>query len=313
MTFKSFLKLVEIETKIASVFPFTIGILFVLLRYQKLDIINTLLFFVAMLLFDLATTAINNFMDYLKASTDTYRQTGNVIGQEKIPTRTVFITIRVLLVTASSLGVILSFRTDFFVLLIGMICFAIGILYTFGPIPLSRMPLGEVFSGMTMGFGIIFLAVYVNAYDQGIVHLGLNGATLVFEANLRLLLEIFLIALPSVLTIANLMLANNICDLEEDIYNHRYTLPYYIGKQGAVKLFNALYVVSFVAIIVSVITSIVPPVVLLSLLVGYPVFKQVRLFNSKQVKAETFVVSVKNLVLVNGAVSVSFLLALIIA
>ncbi|PXW88450.1 1,4-dihydroxy-2-naphthoate octaprenyltransferase [Streptohalobacillus salinus] len=312
MTIKSFLKLVEIQTKIASVFPFTIGILFVLLRYQELNIVNTLLFFVAMLLFDLATTAINNFMDYLKASTDTYRKTRNIIGQENISTKTVFVTIITLLVTASSIGVVLSFRTDFFVLLIGVICFAIGIFYTFGPIPLSRMPLGEVFSGMTMGFGIIFLAVYVNAYDQGIVHLGLDGPTLIFEANLLLLLEIFLIALPSVLTIANLMLANNICDLEEDIYNHRYTLPYYIGKGVAVKLFNALYVISFIAIIASVIAEIVPSIVLLSLLAGYPVFKQVRLFNRKQEKAETFVVSVKNLVLVNGAVSLSFLLALII-
>ncbi|KHS59025.1 1,4-dihydroxy-2-naphthoate prenyltransferase, partial [Listeria monocytogenes] len=66
---------------------------------------------------------------------------------------------------ATGLGVWLVFRTDLLVLLIGFVCFCIGILYTFGPVPLSRMPLGEIFSGVTMGFGIFFLAVYVNAYD----------------------------------------------------------------------------------------------------------------------------------------------------
>ncbi len=41
------------------------------------------------------------------------------------------------------------------------------------------------------------------------------------------------ISLPLVCTIANIMLSNNICDLETDITNHRYTLVYYIGKKQA--------------------------------------------------------------------------------
>jgi 1,4-dihydroxy-2-naphthoate octaprenyltransferase len=312
MSIPTFLKLVEIQTKIASVFPFLIGILFVWLRFDSFNMVNTLIFFTAMLLFDLTTTAINNFMDYLKATSDQYRKERNIIGQENIPTTLVFKTIITMLVVASGLGIWLTVRTDLFVLVIGAICFAIGVFYTFGPIPLSRMPLGEVFSGFTMGFGIIFLAVYINAYDQGIVHLGFDGATLQFEANLIYLLEILLISLPSVLTIASLMLANNICDLEEDISNYRFTLPYYIGKGAAVKLFNVLYLLSFVAIIAAVALQIVPVVVLISFISFYPVLKQVQLFNKKQIKQETFVVSVKNLVIVNGALVASFLLAIFV-
>lgn len=41
---------------------------------------------------------------------------------------------------------------------------------------------------------------------------------------------IFLIALPNTLWIANLMLANNICDLEEDENNNRYTLVHYLER-----------------------------------------------------------------------------------
>src|SRR5690606_14155251 len=127
--------------------------------------------------------------------------------------------------------------------------FFIGVFYTFGPIPLSRMPLGEVFSGMTMGFGIVFLAIFVNAFDKGIASFTIHEGLLSLHINYLASLEILWISLPCVFTIANVMLANNICDLEEDIANERFTLPYYIGKKYSIALFNHLYILSFLAII----------------------------------------------------------------
>ncbi|MBU9721662.1 MULTISPECIES: 1,4-dihydroxy-2-naphthoate polyprenyltransferase [Bacillaceae] len=301
MSFSTFLKLVEIQTKIASVFPFLVGSLFVYYRYDTFNLLTTFIFFCSMLLFDLTTTAINNYMDYRKATTDTYRRERNIIGQKQIPEWLVITTILSLLVVATGLGLWLVALTDLIVLFIGMACFAIGILYTFGPIPLSRMPLGEAFSGGAMGFGIIFLVVYVNAYDQGIAQFIWEGQQISFYANIVLLFEIALISIPSMLTIANLMLANNICDLEEDIANHRFTLPYYLGKRWSLVLFNFLYVVSFLSIVAAVVLNILPPVMLLSLFIIYPVYSLVRKFNAKQVKSETFEVAVKNLVLVNGS------------
>lgn len=302
MSFRTFLKLVEIQTKIASIFPFFLGSLFVLYRYDTFQPLNTLIFFCSMLIFDLTTTAINNYMDYRKASNDYYRHKNSIIGQKNIPEPIVITTIIILLVTATALGIWLVFRTDLLVLFIGMICFAIGIFYTFGPIPLSRMPLGELFSGATMGFGIVFLVVYVNAFDQGIVELIWNGRLVSFQADIILLLEIVLVSLPCVFTIANLMLANNICDLDDDIANHRYTLPFYIGRRYAIWLFDALYAGAFLAVIIAVMFHLLPIMMLFSLLIIVPVFQHIRLFNRKQVKSETFHVAVKNLVLVNGSI-----------
>src|SRR5690606_9655062 len=128
-------------------------------------------YFGAMLLFDCTTRAINHYMDYKKATTDTYRNEKNIIGMEQIPKWQVMTVIFGLLLTAACLGIWLVFRTDLIVLLIGILCFCIGIFYTFGPLPLSRLPVGEFFSGVTMGFGIMFLTVYVNAFDKGIAHL----------------------------------------------------------------------------------------------------------------------------------------------
>ncbi|WP_226038355.1 1,4-dihydroxy-2-naphthoate polyprenyltransferase [Aquibacillus saliphilus] len=312
MSIGTFLKLVEIQTKIASVFPFLIGILFVIYRYDTFNPLNTMIFFGSMIIFDLTTTAINNYMDYRKALNQDYRREQNIIGQKKVPERVVITTIMAMLIIATGLGVWLVFRTDLLVLLIGMVCFAIGIFYTFGPIPLSRMPLGEVFSGGAMGFGIIFLIVYVNAFDQGIAQLIWEGRNISLTADIILLLEILLISLPCVFTIANLMLANNICDLEDDITNKRYTLPYYLGKRYAIWLFDLLYVASFIAIIISVLFNLIPVFLLVSLIVIVPVYKHVRQFNRIQEKSETFQVAIKNLVLVNGSLVATFIISLLI-
>ncbi len=302
MSIGSFLKLVEIQTKIASVFPFLIGCLFVYFRYDTFQPINTLIFFSSMLLIDLSTTAINNYMDFKMAKDNEYKKKRNIIGQQNIPEWVVITTIFALFFTATGLGVWLVFRTDLLVLLIGVVCFSIGILYTFGPIPFSRMPLGEVFSGATMGFGIIFLIVYVNAFDQGIAQLVWQGRTISFEADIIKIIEIIIVSLPCVFTIANLMLANNICDLEDDIANHRYTLPYYLGKKYSIWLFDLLYLASFGAIIVAVLFHLLPTIMLFALVIAIPVYKHVRLFNRKQEKSETFFVAVKNLVLVNSSI-----------
>lgn len=302
MSFRTFLQLVEIQTKLASLFPFLIGSLFVIYHYETFNLLNTLVFFSSMLIFDLTTTAINNYMDYQKATSDQYRKETNIIGKQNISERLVVITIFSLLFTAIGLGIWLVILTDLLVLFVGIACFAVGVFYTFGPIPLSRMPLGEVFSGLTMGFGIVFLIVYVNAFDQGIINLTWEGQMVSLHANLFLLFQIVIVSAPCIFTIAGLMLANNICDLEEDISNERYTLPYYLGKRYSIFLFNTLYIISFIFILIAVYLQLMPIVALLSLIVILPVYQNVRIFNKKQIKSETFELAVKNLVLVNGAI-----------
>lgn len=302
MSIKTFFKLVEIQTKLASLFPFLIGTLFVMNYYGHLNILNTLVFFGSMLAFDMTTTAINNYMDYTKATSDEYRKNENIIGQKNIPERLVIAIIFTLLTIAIILGLYLVYLTNLLVLIIGLICFAIGVFYTFGPIPISRMPLGEVFSGLTMGFGIVFLIVYVNAYDKGIIDFVVQGQYISLEANIVEFAKIILVSLPCVFTIAAVMLANNICDLEQDIENKRYTLPYYIGKRRGIILFNTLYIGTFVAILFAVFLKLMPTFTLLTFIVIYPVYENVRRFNEKQIKAETFPVAIKNMVLVNGAI-----------
>lgn len=50
MSLKNFLELVEIKTKIASIFPYIIGLLFSLSYFKMINIGLSLLFLIAMLL-----------------------------------------------------------------------------------------------------------------------------------------------------------------------------------------------------------------------------------------------------------------------
>ncbi|MFX3949962.1 1,4-dihydroxy-2-naphthoate prenyltransferase, partial [Streptococcus suis] len=54
------------------------------------------------------------------------------------------------------------------------------------------------------------------------------------------IIEIIFMSIPLLTLIANIMLANNTRDLEEDIRNHRYTLDYYIGNKNSLKLYFVL-------------------------------------------------------------------------
>ncbi|MDN6195800.1 MAG: 1,4-dihydroxy-2-naphthoate polyprenyltransferase [Alkalibacterium gilvum] len=297
MSFTVFLKLVEIQTKIASLFPFLLGVLFSAYYFSEFDLSNTILFFVAMILFDMTTTAINNLMDFKKAKDDHYRKNTNIIGQAGISKKSVVRLILFMLLLSAALGILLVYQTSILLLAIGAVCFGIGIFYTYGPIPISRTPLGEILSGLTMGFGIFFISVFINDTNSDLVHIAFDGAEFLLGGNMLDIFSVFFVSLPTVFLIANIMLANNTCDLEEDIANHRFTLPFYIGKEKAVQLFNLLMFFCYAVIAVSVLLGYLHPIMLGIFLTSPLIKKNLNAYNEKQIKRETFVVAIKNIVL----------------
>lgn len=102
-------------------------------------------------------------------------------------------------------------------------------------------------------------------------------------------------ALPAVFAIANLMLANNTCDVEEDILNNRHTLVSYIGKKRALRLFWFLALAPFVFSTIAVLTNIVPVLILGMWLIFPLIYKNTLAFSKKQIKTETFPLAIKNL------------------
>ncbi len=301
MSLSTFLKLVEIQTKVASMIPFSLGTLYALYRFQQFNVKNFFLMFISLLAFDMVTTVANNYLDYKKAiKTHGFNyESHNAIVKYNLKESTIIGTLVILLMIAVCVGFLLFLNTNIVVLLLGVISFLVGILYSYGPMPISRMPLGEIFSGLFMGFVIVFISTYIHVYDQNIITLLYSGGMFSLEMNIVELLYLFLISVPAVMGIANIMLANNICDIEDDIENKRYTLPFYIGKENALKLFRILYYISYVDVILLLILRIEPIISLVMLLTLIPVNRNLRLFFEKQTKQDTFVLAVKNFLIIN--------------
>lgn len=243
MSLKSFLKLVEIQTKVASIVPFLLGTVYSIYRFSSFNIKNFILMLISLLSIDMATTAINNYFGYKKANKKygyNYEK-HNAIVSYNLKESTVRIVIFSLLFIATLFGVLLFLNTDIIVLILGAISFMVGIFYTYGPLSISGMPLGEIFSGFFMGFIIVFISSYIHIFEYKIVDLSIINGILNININIIEIIYIFLLSTPTVNGIANIMLANNICDIEDDIENKRYTLPIYIGKNKALNLFKILY------------------------------------------------------------------------
>lgn len=314
MNVKSFLKLVEIQTKVASQVPLLVGTLVALYYYDSFNLINLLLMWSSLLCIDMATTAINNYMDYEKAlHTEGYGYNGhNAIVRDRLNIQSVKGAIVGLLVVATLLGFLLFLRTDWLVLVVGAIAFVIGIGYTYGPMPISRTPFGEIVSGLTMGFGILFLGVYIHVLDPSwlMMTLDLNGH-LVLDMNLYEFARLLLISMPLVIGIGDIMFANNICDMEEDWKNHRYTLPISLGKPWSLKLFGASYGVIYILILVNLVIGIAPIWTGLTLLTLPIIYKQTKQLILEPVKEKNFVNAVKNFLILNGVYALTWALAIV--
>ena len=310
MNIKSFFKLVEIQTKVASVIPYLLGTFYALYRYDNFNIKNAIIMFLSMIIFDMTTTAINNYMDYSKAiKKEGYGyENHNAIVSYGLNPKVVRILILAMLIIAASLGLLLVKNTNVIVLLIGVISFIIGITYSFGPIPISRTPFGEIFSGLAMGFIITFLSIYIHIFDVGILSINFNDFNNInLNLNFLELIIIFIICISPIVGIANIMLANNICDMEEDMENKRYTLPIYIGKENALKVFESLYYIGFISIIIGVLIGVLPIISIVTLLALKIVKKNIGKFNKRQTKKGTFVLAVKNFVITNLIYSLTIL------
>ncbi len=294
---KRFLKYVEITTKITSLFAFAMSLAYLFYIGQPINLLRTAVFFLGMFLFDLTATAINNYID-TKTNDQELQFKRNIA----------LIIIYVLFILSTASGLYLVYLTDIVVLIVGIICFAFGVLYTYGPIPISRQPLGEIFSGFFYGFAIPFLVLYINMPQGHFLTFGIDSKTIDLSLQIMPLISLLLLSMPPFCTTANIMLANNICDIDRDITVNRYTLPYYLGRKS-LYLFAALYYIALLSVVVMVVLGILSTFCLLSLIVVIPVHRNIRLFFSKQDKNETFPVAIKNYLLIMGAVTVTIFLS----
>ena len=297
---KRFFSYIEIKTKITSTFAFLLAIGYIFYKGYRVDWLRTLVFFFSMFVFDLTTTAINNYID-----TKTNDQ------QLQFKRRTALVIIYVLFGISTALGIYLALITDIVVLLVGGICFTAGVLYTYGPVPISRQPLGELLSGVFYGLFIPFLLLYINMPAGTFLVYSLSWDKIGLEIMVWPVVSLLLLSIPPVCTTANIMLANNICDIDKDIAVKRYTLPYYLGKK-ALYLFAAVYYLAYISIIAMVVINILSPICLISLVSIFVVQRNISIFLKHQDKTVTFITAIQNYVIIMGSLVATVFISVII-
>ncbi len=297
---KKFLNFTEIQTKITSFFTFLLTLGFMVLQGIEIKIIPTLVFFLSMLIFDLCTTAINNYID----------AKGN--GQKlNFSQKTSFNLIVAMFLISVGLGLYLVWISDLIVLVLGAFCFAVGVLYTYGPVPISRQAYGEIISGIMYGFFIPFLLIHVND-PSSIIGFTIKGGQLILSLEIMIFIKfIFVFMIPTLLT-SSIMLANNTCDIEKDVVVKRFTLPYYLGQEVSVKLMYALYLGVYGTLVIAVILGGLPVTSLLTLITIPKVMNHLGQFKKDLIKHVSFKFIIKNFIMIMAVLVLSTAIGLML-
>jgi 1,4-dihydroxy-2-naphthoate octaprenyltransferase len=283
---KRTLSYVEIKTKITSVFTFLMGLAYLHSSGYGIDPLKTVVFFLGMFCFDLTATTVNNYYDTKK---------NHQTLQFARPTAMAILLI--LFAVSVFFGLFLVYLSDPVVLLLGVLCFFFGIIYSYGPVPISHGPYGEIVSGCFYGLLIPAILIYINVPKGGLFSYFLVDWKLSVILDIRSIVGLLMLSVVPACLTANIMLANNICDLKHDVAVNRYTLAYYLGRK-ALWLFAALYYTAYLSVIAMVAASFLSPLSLILLITLIPVQKNINLFFEKQIKEETFIVSIKNFLIV---------------
>lgn len=280
------LSYVEIKTKITSVFTFLMGLAYLHSAGYRIDPLKTSVFFFGMFFFDLTATAINNYYDTKK---------NHQTLQFARPTAMAILLL--LFVASVSFGLLLVYLSDLVVLLLGTLCFFFGIIYSYGPVPISHGPYGEIVSGFFYGLMIPTILIYINVPEGMLFSYFLDGGKLSVVLDIRAIAGLLMLSVVPFCLTANIMLANNVCDVKRDLAVNRYTLAHFLGKK-TLWLFAALYYIAYLSVIGMVVVGFLSPLSLLLLVSLIPVQRNINLFFKKQIKEETFIVSIKNFLIV---------------
>ena len=215
----------------ASIAPVLFGATYALGYESKFSILKFILFLLACLLIQAATNLFNEYYDYRHGldKIDSEGISGSIVKGNLSP-REVMIGALVLYVLAFILGLILTFMTSLYVLLVGLVCMLAGYFYTGGKYPIAYSPFGEVVSGFFMGTIIISLSFY---FQTGYVNA-----------------DIIVVSLPLFIMIGAILLANNIRDLDNDKESGRRTYAILVGRNNAIKTLASSFVVVYLLNIV---------------------------------------------------------------
>ncbi len=218
--FKRVYTVMEIRTGFATGLPVLSGGLFGAYLAGKLDIVLLVLMFISGFSFNIVSNIANEIRGYLKNEESEETLTGHigseglVRGDAKLTDAIIALVFMLGLGGLSGLLVVFITR-DFNILLIGILSVLAAICYSLGPKPYIIYPVGELISGIFVGF----ISCFVSAYIQ----LGKGTIDITLYSVIAMIMTVFL------------MSTNNTSDYNKDM-GSRTTLPHVIGFRNSIKI-----------------------------------------------------------------------------
>ncbi|NRG47575.1 1,4-dihydroxy-2-naphthoate polyprenyltransferase [Bacillus sp. CRN 9] len=205
--------------------------------------INWLLFIAmifACLALQIATNLFNEYYDFKRGldTADSVGIGGGIVRHGLKPKNVLTIAI-FLYIVAAFIGVYICINSSWWLAVIGLGGMAIGYLYTGGPLPIAYTPLGELFSGLSMGTGFVLIAFFIQT----------NTLTV----------ESILISIPIGILVGAINMSNNIRDIDEDINGGRKTLAILLGREKAVAALALAFLMSYLWIVAIVLLGYATP------------------------------------------------------
>lgn len=281
LTWSVFYELSEINTAFLNIVWFIFGAALAYKWFHAFNLINVILCLICVFLFDLAVNISDNYFDYIHSKDEHFRQETNPIGKLHLPLNGVkHLTVISYLVSMIP-GIFLVMRTGWQVLLIGILGYVIGIFYTAGPKPINATIFCELAVSVSISILPAFTSMYVSIY---------NTIPLSWDLTLRTLL----MCLPLTFLFFAWQLANNVCDLDEDRLNGRFTLANKLGKKTGIIVIKWLIIIGMLFPIVLFLMQEVNGIVLLSCICLPIVYHNLKQFFETPDKRKTFILVVKN-------------------
>ncbi|MBK6982840.1 MAG: prenyltransferase [Betaproteobacteria bacterium] len=189
------LRIVDIRTKVVSISSLLVGSAWAHAKApEQFSWTLLALLVAATLAIDMGTTGFNSYFDF-RSGVDTResdRERFKALVQRDIDPRVARDLSAVLFALAVPLGLAIGARAGWGVVAAGALGMLLGYLYSGGPHPISRTPVGEFFAGGLLGGVLVTVAACVHTQR-------LDAATV-------------LLGLPASLIIAAILSTNNACD-----------------------------------------------------------------------------------------------------
>jgi 1,4-dihydroxy-2-naphthoate octaprenyltransferase len=228
------------------------------------EIFRPVPFFLALIgvmLLQTAANLVNEYADYRRGA-DTYKVAGQgmTIKNRVLSPNEVLLGAVATIIAGSLIGLYLLSQSGPLLWWIGISAVLVAITYTAGPFPLAYNGLGELAAGIWMGPLIVVGAYYV------------------MDTNISW--DLVWVSLPIIFTVAAILHANNLRDLEADRAVNKRTLAVILGRDGARTEFTLLMLAAYVSLVVLVIVGLMPPTALFGMATIPIAYDLVRIFNT---------------------------------